>query len=69
MARARPNSLSPATVTGQLRIMCMTNDQRLKIVTSVKQLLGLAGENAAPEMISVIAAAIIHLSRVEDLLM
>jgi len=59
----------PSTVTGQQRIIDMTNDQRLKIVTSVRQLLSLAGENAAPETLSVIAAAIIELSRLEDLLM
>jgi len=39
------------------------------IVTSVKQLLSLAGENAAPKTLSLIAAAIIELSRLEDLLM
>jgi hypothetical protein len=59
----------PSALPGQQRIIDMTNDQRLKIVTSVRQLLSLAGENAAPETLSVIAAAIIELSRLEDLLM
>jgi hypothetical protein len=47
----------------------MTNDQRLKVISSVKQLLGLLGENAAPQMLVPIATAIIQLGRVEDLLM
>jgi len=60
---------SASAGAGQLRIIDMTNDQRLMIVTSVKQLLSLAGENAAPKTLSLIAAAIIELSRLEDLLM
>jgi len=47
----------------------MTNDQRLKVISTVKQLLGLLGENAAPQMLVPIATAIIQLGRVEDLLM
>jgi hypothetical protein len=47
----------------------MTNDQRLKVISSVKQLLGLVGEEAAPKTLVAIAAAIVELSRVEDLLM
>jgi hypothetical protein len=47
----------------------MTNDQRLMVISSVKQLLGLLGENAAPQMLVPIATAIIQLGRVEDLLM
>jgi hypothetical protein len=27
----------------------MTNDQRLEVISTVKQLLGLVGENAAPK--------------------
>jgi len=46
----------------------MTNDQRLKVISSVKQLLGLLGENAAPKTLFPIASAIIELGRVEDLL-
>ena len=47
----------------------MTNDQQLKIISTVKQLLGLVGENAAPKTLVLIATAIIELGRVEDLLM
>jgi hypothetical protein len=46
----------------------MTNDQRLKVISSVKQLLSLVGEDAEPKTVVAIAAAIIALSRVEDLL-
>ena len=46
----------------------MTNDQRLKVISTVKQLLGLVGENAAPKTLVPIASAIIELGRVEDLL-
>jgi hypothetical protein len=49
-------------------IIDMTNDQRLKIVASIKQLLSLVAENATPKMLTVIAAIIIELSRLEDLL-
>jgi len=47
----------------------MTNDQRLKVISTVKQLLGLVGENAAPKTLVPIASAIIELGRIEDLLM
>jgi len=47
----------------------MTNDQRLKVISTVKQLLGLVGENAAPKTLVPIASAIIELGRVEDWLM
>ena len=43
----------------------MTNDQRLKVISTVKQLLGLVGENAAPKTLVPIASAIIELGRVE----
>ena len=46
----------------------MTNDQRFKVISSVKQLLSLVAEDAAPKTLVAIAAAIIELSRVEDLL-
>ena len=46
----------------------MTNDQRLKVIATVKQLLGLVGENAVPKTLVPIASAIIELGRVEDLL-
>jgi hypothetical protein len=47
----------------------MTNDQRLQIITSVKQLLSLIAENAEARMLTAIAAVIIELGRLEDLLM
>jgi hypothetical protein len=46
----------------------MTNDQRLKIISSIKQLLSLVAENAAPKMLVAIAAVMIELGRLEDLL-
>src|SRR5262249_12120930 len=47
----------------------VTNDQRLKIIASVKQLLSLAGENAAPKTQHAVASVIIELTRLEDSLM
>lgn len=44
----------------------MTNDQRLKILASIKLLLSLAGENAAPKTQAVVAGVIIELIRLED---
>jgi hypothetical protein len=46
----------------------MTNNQRLKVISSVKQLVGLLGEDAESKTLVGIAAAIIELSRLEDLL-
>jgi len=45
-----------------------TNNQRLKIISSIKQLLSLVGENAAPKTLTAVAAVIIELGRLEDLL-
>jgi len=47
----------------------ITNDQRLKLIASVKRLLSLAAENAAPKTQAVIASVIIELARLEDSLM
>jgi hypothetical protein len=46
----------------------MTNNQRVNVISSIKQLLGLVGENAAPQTMTAVVAVIIELSRLEDLL-
>ena len=47
----------------------LTNDQRLKIIESIKQLLSLAAENAAPKTQTIVAGVIVELTRLEDSLM